>query len=816
MTSTLKLYKSCMIREEKLFIVDDIESYLSTLTTETISKFQYQRQGASLRLKINKSQSNLDYTSANDYNYASIQNGTEKICYYFIINKKQLADSTIELELRMDTINTFRPITDFEISARTKVNREHKNRVKITYEYKLLHMRLDNYNVYDELPSINEEVWIYPDGDNENIFARGTLKEINYRSDDPTIVEELVIQLYEGYTSAMILSGFEQCLDYNIPAILVSIDADLVELDVGTLDNVTFTNSGTRYLRDIDINSEGLTPLLYGTNKGNLLGDAQSWYLIYRGNNPLSCYLCADNGFTATIQSTDKEIIPTDLTVGTYYYILPDRNGNPRQDINVSLETAEGKNVSATIFTSGSGNTTYRVQYVTYYYRDGANIKVGRYYYLNLGLGFFYVSTLTLYTTTKIIIKDEKSPIKGNTLGTLTNNTATIRGGTSFDINLTTSSVEVYDITTINRTDADIAKIIKLPYRPCDANFTGWAYDSDKHMLVLKNLDKPLESYVASAYNPFEDLKIEYEVPVLTANRKEKWESKLFHSDFYQPKFVYDSFTFVFALERQKEYVTAENFLITFTATGTINSRFLFTFGSYDVDGYTLEDYSNILPVARNNELPIYNSDYINYIKMGFNYDVKTKQRQEAGQWIGTALSLVGSIASFASSSVTGGFGIAGGISLATATMGQLVNAVNSTAQAEANQAQKLFQLRQQKESVMGSDDIDLMSKYTDNKAKWMLYKVSARMKSVLLDLFHFTGYIDGTSKVPNVTTRKWFNFLSCDLVINEDNNLTDDIINDIKAKYAMGVTFMHCNTINTIKTWDWNQEKENWETALF
>ena len=116
----------------------------------------------------------------------------------------------------------------------------------------------------------------------------------------------------------------------------------------------------------------------------------------------------------------------------------------------------------------------------------------------------------------------------------------------------------------------------------------------------------------------------------------------------------------------------------------------------------------------------------------------------------------------------------------------------------------------------MGSDDLDIMCKYTGNKAKWMLYQVSSRMESVLFDLFYFTGYIDGTSKIPDVTTRKWFNFLSCDLVINEDNNINDDIINDIKAKYALGVTFMHCNTIESVKTWDWNQEKENWEVSLF
>lgn len=801
MTSTLIIYKHCKIREEKLFIVDDISSYLATLQKETITGFQYQRQGMSLKVKLNKSQNTLNFIESNDFNYASIQNDGQKICYYFIKNKKQLADSTIELELTMDTINTFKPSVDFEVSARTKVNREHKDRLNIASKKILMVIEY----IGSEVGEIQDgdEVSIWNDRDPAPMFTgvvdRRDVGSIGIYIDNPTTEQDYIdmIEPYIGTTMEIKADG-----------------ANYILFTPTSMNDFDFTTTIT-YGRKIDINSEGLTPLLYGKNKGILQGDNQSWYLIYKGNNPLNCYLCADNGFTATIQNANKEIVPTDLVVGTYYYILPDRNGDASAgyDIDVGMETAEGNNVSASIYRSSSGD---RKQYVTYYYKDGSNIKVGRYYYIDLGGGFFYVSTLTLYTTSKIIIKSELSPIKGNTLGVLTNNTATIRSGASFDINLSTASVDVYDIATLNRTDADIAKIIKLPYRPCDENFTGWLYDSTMHMLLLSNLDKALESGLKTSYNPLEDLQLKDVPPSLAAAKNKKWESKLFHSDYYQPKFVYDSFSFIFALERQNGYVSAADFLIVFTATGTINSRFLFTFASYNVDGYALEDYSNILPVARNNELPIYNSDYINYIKMGFNYDVKTKQRQEAGQWIGTALSLVGSIASFASSSVTGGFGIAGGISLATATLGQLVNAVNSTAQAEANQAQKLFQLRQQKESVMGSDDLDIMSKYTGNKAKWMLYQVSSRMESVLFDLFYFTGYIDGTSKVPDVTTRKWFNFLSCDLVINEDNNINDDIMNDVKAKYALGVTFMHCNTIDAVKTWDWSQEKENWETSLF
>lgn len=804
MTSTLIIYKHCRIREEKLFIVDDISSYLNNLEKETITGFQYQRQGMTLRVKINKSQNTLNFVGSNDFNYASIQNDSQKVCYYFIKSKKQLADSTIELELSMDTINTFRPSTDFEISSRTKVNREHKDRLNINSK----EMECDiDYQIITSSGSISEGNIVELVNDQGTTVFTGEVLYIDQyyariKIQNPTSEEDYINEI-------------EPYLGLRFDIVKSDAPANYISFEPESMQDFQFTTTLT-YDRNIDINSEGLTPLLYGKNKGILQGDNQSWYLIYKGNNPLVCYLCADNGFTAQIQSGNKEITANDLVTGTYYYILPERNQKSDSDVYpyVDLETAEGNDVSALI--RFQTEDMAQEKYVTYYYKDGTNVKVGRFYYRNTGLGFFYVATLTLYTTSKIVIKSSLDPIKGNMLGTLTNNTATIKTGTSFDINLTTTSVDVYDISTLNRTDADIAKIIKLPYRPCDEYFRGWLYDSTMHMLVLSDLNKSLESILNTGYNPLEPLQFKDNPPSLAAAKNKKWESKLFHSDYYQPKFVYDSFSFIFALERQNGYVSQSQFSITFTATGTINSRFLFTFAAYDVDGYALEDYSNILPVSRNNELPIYNSDYINYIKMGFNYDVKSKQRQEAGQWIGTALSLVGSIASFASSSVTGGFGIAGGISLATATLGQLVNAVNSTAQAEANQAQKLFQLRQQKESVMGSDDLDIMCKYTGNKAKWMLYQVSSRMESVLFDLFYFTGYIDGTSKIPDVTTRKWFNFLSCDLVINEDNNINDDIINDIKAKYALGVTFMHCNTIESVKTWDWNQEKENWEVSLF
>ena len=143
--------------------------------------------------------------------------------------------------------------------------------------------------------------------------------------------------------------------------------------------------------------------------------------------------------------------------------------------------------------------------------------------------------------------------------------------------------------------------------------------------------------------------------------------------------------------------------------------------------------------------------------------------------------------------------------------MAQLVSAVNTTAQAEAAQNQKLYQLKQQRSSVFGADDVDLMTRYTGNKAKFMTYKCSSKMRAVLWDLFFYTGYIDGKLGIPNTTSRIRFNFVSCEPVFNVKKNIPEDILTDIELKYNVGVTIIHYYN----SEWDLDQKYENWETSL-
>ena len=129
MNATITLYQNADILPAKLFAVDSIGDYLLTLTSYEVKKFQYIRHALRQSIKVDLPQTNIDF-STTGYNYCKIQNGDGKVVYYFIINKYQVSANTIAFDLEMDTINTFKPAVDFTINAKTRINRQHKDRLQ--------------------------------------------------------------------------------------------------------------------------------------------------------------------------------------------------------------------------------------------------------------------------------------------------------------------------------------------------------------------------------------------------------------------------------------------------------------------------------------------------------------------------------------------------------------------------------------------------------------------------------------------------------------------------------------------------------------
>jgi hypothetical protein len=132
---------------------------------------------------------------------------------------------------------------------------------------------------------------------------------------------------------------------------------------------------------------------------------------------------------------------------------------------------------------------------------------------------------------------------------------------------------------------------------------------------------------------------------------------------------------------------------------------------------------------------------------------------------------------------------------------------------AEQSLAQKKAELRMQTSSVNASDDLDLMNYYAGNKLRYLEYYPSDKVRNVLRALFHYTGYNINELGIPDTTTRYWFNYLQADIVFESVKNLTQEILDDLKAKYSIGITVFHYHSLTP--SYDLEQDKENWETFL-
>ena len=606
----------------------------------------------------------------------------------------------------------------------------------------------------------------------------------------------------------------------------------------------------------IDMYSEGIVPKLYGKEIQYLRTFIDTdWFLIYANQNdpseslvnPVDCFIVPKGRCVITNYDT--------TFTGKYY------GNNIADAINIIQGTHPTANDEALyihgIFQSGCTISGYMGTSLSDRNPIYQTISVDNNSYLRMYRDVYTGDSHNILVIQKInyngtIIRTDYIDL--NREGTLSETTAfnysalvvIQKANYSIDPTYTTqgwlstalmgsqySFSYLSQLSEIDRTDPKIIKCIELPYFPtsivANEHIVGYRLLSG-HWLsdyvagygrVLKirsseeKLNRDISFAISSNDNPFKPYaERQFNVSFIDEKNIEN-EPKLFNSDYYQPKVIYDSFGFIFQLELITSDLTSlavNNVMsVSFTTTTTMNSRFMFTYNDYECEEKELQDYNNIMCVARNNELPLYNQQYINYLRAGYNYDVKNKQRTETFAWLGAGLSMAGAVASFASTGITGGFGVAMGISFTASALGTIANAINTTITQEQNFEIKQKQLQLQTTSVYGSDDVDLMNQYAQNRLKLKLYEVSPRMKQLLYDLFFYTGYISNTLGLPKTNTRTRFNFVSCELVFEQVPNLPEDIVEDIKNRYSIGLTFLH--RYNSI--WDFEQKYENWETSL-
>lgn len=701
MTSKLTFYQ-CEITPEKNCVVDDITGYLSSLTPLVVNNFQYIKLDLDLYIKINSSQVNVPKFN---YNYVAVKNeDVDKVYYYFIIGSpKWISQNTIQLQLSLDTLNTY--WTELTFTDKTHITRQHKDR-----------------------------------------FTKKTSNHL---------------------------------------------------------------------LRKVDKYEEGITGTkFFKTGTSLRVSSADyDWYLIYKNKEdvstntsvPIDCFCCASENITLNLPTSENGINFANYNVGDSISIYSKDNSSFTWTVNGSSYTisADGTYKGLILIKRQFANVGYLLK------SDG-NVLVS-----NIGNTTLTGITSTLkgyyaagYDPIELGQADNYSSAIGNL--ELQNYTELLIGGTSGTLS---------SINTVNRSDTKIIKIIKMPYAPFDVNIvsgkmtipTGWIYSGG--YLKLEDLNTEFLSYVDGGFD-LDELQLAYNAGDLSANKNHdiKYESKLYNSNFYSVKYAYDNFEKEILLERFNVRTDFPGNVIKFKQSNNISSNSLFDIqainGTYEEP--TL--YGRYLNVNRQNELALFSSDYINYIRTGYNYDKKAKERQRYSNIMSIGLSAAGSVAGFAASAVTGGVSTAAAIGTTQSLINGISNAIFQAISAEDAINQKLESTKQSPASVSNTEDLNLLSYYNGNRLIHYTESVSDEVKNSIYTLFRLTGYACNEYGVPNVSSRLYYNFLQCDADIEESSwTAGTDFLDDIKSRLKTGITIFH--KVNG--SYDFQQTKENFETWL-
>lgn len=704
MTSKLIFYQ-CEITPEKNCVVDDLTSYLNSLTSQVIDNFQYIKLDLDLYIKVNSSQVNVPKFN---YNYVAIKNSdVDKVYYYFIIGSPTwISSSTIQLQLSLDTLNTFN--NELTWTTKTNITRQHKDRF------------------------------------NKNVSTTGNFKRL----------KRIIDKYEEGFSATKYFESQKK--------ITTSLDYDFY-LIYKNKENLT---ADSTVPMDCFCCASKPIPLSISTS-------AQGIYFANYNKFDLICAFSKDNAeFTTTIKGVSYTIGGSSQYKGVAF---------SKNVTNSALLLKDNNSVLINnIGTSALTDTNSSIKLRTINYQlDPAPEST-----------YSYTSLLGIVES-----KDYVESTVGTTSGVL--NT----------------------IDSVNRTDTRIVKIIKMPYAPFYINLTngklkipsGWTYSNG--YLLLNDLNTEFITEAGDAIS-IKDLMTVYVLSTDIAKDKKndiKYESKLYNSNFYSLKYLYDNFEKEIYLERYSTTLDNPAFDIAFKQSNNISSNSIFKFtainGSYKVP----DMYGEYLNVNRQNEVALYNSDYLNYIRTGYNYDKKAKTRQLVTGIVGTALGIAGAAASVLIPAA-GIVGAAGAISLATSSLSSITSTVNTAIANEQAIQQKLDTAKMSAASVSNTDDLNLLSYYNGNRLLEERESISDEVKQGLYNLFRLTGYACNEYAIPVVNSRLYYNFIQCKADFEESKwTYAKSFLDDIKAKYGIGVTVFH----KVDNSYDFLQTKENFETWM-
>ena len=742
----LILYKNCKIKRNDVIehtSENSIFDYLNTLTQETIVNINLNKRvfdDTTVNIKLNKKLKKVDVYS---YNYACIKNDDEYY-FYFIANKNWLADSTTNLVLFLDVLNTY----------------EHK--IKI----------LSDTSNYDTCNVIREH-------------------RDRYKSDGSPVYD----RVDEGFDSLPMELGLTMLLDPNKD------EANNKKWYIGYYKT---SGSNVRSVAQVfSTEGEDHTRIwynLYGTIEKYLTEDGQAMMIFTDVNKTFVDYNADPKDKTSTDFWDNKNL--------NFMYI---------QRTSADVYIRYGFWSSNNLVTFTNVYITKKDQVLDLYSAKPFTVLKGKYspYDYEVNKGYYLKDLLgTSYTTEEI----------------------TTTAGLNFSIPSINDTIKA---------DSNILKIIEVPYFDGNDAALSPYYNYDLGTIVGAVTDDVYEYSICSVPG------VGYGPSAVKDVSKVKYrgiDPKLHTSQFQVDTIKYDSFNYNLSYEDYDNYETQLTLKEYIPLDMSDNIGF-----KIEWSGIHQNEFDQWLICERNNQVPTMNNDYLDYMRNGYNYDIKNRNVQSMMNWLSfagnvgaSALTLGPSankliktnkeIEELSKYSFADLWGTNGGKPISTEQakidrlkennpfiIQQLYNAstniVSSLASNIQYEVQSKLAIDKKKRdylnssvNVSNSDNLSLFNIYNEgNKLRRSIYLPKQEVMESILEIFKLTGYATNQYKIPDLTTRSDYNYLQADIKFKDNYYIPAVFKNSIVESINEGVTLFH----NYLGEYDLDRYYENWEKSL-
>lgn len=385
------------------------------------------------------------------------------------------------------------------------------------------------------------------------------------------------------------------------------------------------------------------------------------------------------------------------------------------------------------------------------------------------------------------------------------------------------------------KTDPRLIKIVELPYAPFDYTETngvikiprGWEADSYG---ALKLMEADVVKFTSHVYKYASLGPQSIDMSTLSLTEPAEpllYETKLWNSNYYTYKFIYDNNVHVVKLEdfTQPGTKPAYGVDVSFEASTGMDNSIVFKFDSNEIVD---SDFGEYLVCNRSTEIPYYTNEYLNYLRYGKAVDERNQRMSTAstavsgiGSAVQTSASLAfalsGAFGGATTGSIFGPLGAAVGAGIGLIATG--IATASSVFKANDQINAKIDNYTHQASGVSAANDLSIFKTYGKNKLLLTAYEPVHELKESIGRYFELFGYSCDIYGVPNLKTRIWSDYFVMEPVFYQ-NPILEAYQADIATRMKAGFRIFHrnddiSNENGVLIHYDFNNEYENWERSI-